>query len=152
MWDLTIPGNGDHDFYVLPAGDGSHGQYHLVDETGVTAVLVHNEDCPVTVYHYTDKKGWNGINGSGRIKPGDSKNGSGPFFTTKSPADLAAPNAFKKLGLTRAKSEYVVQFQVPRNVLQPLRGGRGDFIFSIPDGVSIAKPEYSGLTAGWGVG
>jgi hypothetical protein len=42
MWDLTVPGNGDHDFYVLPADQG--GKYYLVDETGVTAVLVHNCD------------------------------------------------------------------------------------------------------------
>jgi hypothetical protein len=32
MWDLTVPGNNDHDFYV-----GSFS----------TAVLVHNEDCEV---------------------------------------------------------------------------------------------------------
>ena len=31
MWDLTVPGNNDHDFYVLTV-------------TG-TAVLVHNNDC-----------------------------------------------------------------------------------------------------------
>jgi hypothetical protein len=32
MWDLTIPGNNDHDFYVVVA---------------VTAVLVHNDVCRV---------------------------------------------------------------------------------------------------------
>jgi len=31
MWDLTVPGNNDHDFYVAVAA---------------TAVLVHNTDCP----------------------------------------------------------------------------------------------------------
>jgi len=41
MWDLTVPGNNDHDFYVLPAGDGADGYYH-VDENGGIAVLVHN--------------------------------------------------------------------------------------------------------------
>jgi hypothetical protein len=40
MWDLTI--QDDHDFYVLPARDGSVGQYYYVDEDGVSAVLVHN--------------------------------------------------------------------------------------------------------------
>jgi hypothetical protein len=39
MWDLTI--QDDHDFYVLPADDGS-GTYYHVDQNGVTAVLVHN--------------------------------------------------------------------------------------------------------------
>jgi large repetitive protein len=38
MWDLTI--QDDHDFYVLPGGDGNGAYY--VEETGVTAVLVHN--------------------------------------------------------------------------------------------------------------
>jgi hypothetical protein len=31
MWDLTVPGNNDHDFYVL---------------AGYTPVLVHNASCP----------------------------------------------------------------------------------------------------------
>ena len=39
MWDLTV--QQDHDFYVLPAGDGTDGYYH-VDVDGVTPVLVHN--------------------------------------------------------------------------------------------------------------
>jgi hypothetical protein len=32
MWDLTVPGNNDHDFYVIP---------------GATSVLVHNDSCPL---------------------------------------------------------------------------------------------------------
>ena len=40
MWDLTIPGNGDHDFYVLPAQPSSHRTYRVV--AGSTPVLVHN--------------------------------------------------------------------------------------------------------------
>jgi hypothetical protein len=40
MWDLTVPGNNDHDFYVLPAStDGHHLDYV---EAGNMAVLVHN--------------------------------------------------------------------------------------------------------------
>jgi hypothetical protein len=40
MWDLTVPGDNDHDFYVLPAKPGSHrGSYSVA---GDTAVLVHN--------------------------------------------------------------------------------------------------------------
>jgi len=42
MWDLTIPGNNDHDFYVLPADSGP--SYYLVDKEGVTAILVHNQN------------------------------------------------------------------------------------------------------------
>jgi len=44
MWDLTVPGNNDHDFYVLPAQtDSSHHTYHIV--AGHTPVLVHNANC-----------------------------------------------------------------------------------------------------------
>ena len=45
MWDLTI--QDDHDFYVLPAGDGSDAAYYHVSEDGVTAVLAHNDSCPM---------------------------------------------------------------------------------------------------------
>jgi hypothetical protein len=44
MWDLTVPGNNDHNFYVLPApSNGSDGAYHVVART--TPVLVHNDSC-----------------------------------------------------------------------------------------------------------
>jgi RHS repeat-associated protein len=48
MWDLTIPGNNDHDFYVFPSqADGSDdGAYHVTQ--GEVAVLVHNDSCGVT--------------------------------------------------------------------------------------------------------
>jgi hypothetical protein len=40
MWDLTVPGNDDHDFYVILAEPSSHsGYYSIADDT---AVLVHN--------------------------------------------------------------------------------------------------------------
>jgi hypothetical protein len=149
MWDLTI--QDDHDFYVLAtAGSDAYN----TDADG-TLVLVHNEDeaCPVTtVYHYTSKKNWNGIRGGGNlIKASESKNGFGVFVTDRSPADLTAPNAFKKLGITSAKSEYMLEFQVPKDSLVPLRGGRGSFIFSIPGDVSIPKENllYSGPVDGW---
>jgi hypothetical protein len=40
MWDLTVPGNNDHDFYVLPAQTGSHYTHQVV--TRAIPVLVHN--------------------------------------------------------------------------------------------------------------
>jgi hypothetical protein len=47
MWDLTIPGNGDHDFYVIAGIPGqpgnSHHTYHVV--AGGTPILVHNASC-----------------------------------------------------------------------------------------------------------
>ncbi len=55
----------------------------------------------VTVYHYTDRVGYNAIRGSNpyHIKPGASKNGSGPFFTDLSPDDSSRPNSFKNWDL-----------------------------------------------------
>src|ERR1700733_7566635 len=39
MWDRTVPGNNDHDFYVLTAVDTG------VKPLNPIAVLVHNSDC-----------------------------------------------------------------------------------------------------------
>ncbi|MFI8436171.1 RHS repeat-associated core domain-containing protein [Streptomyces sp. NPDC079020] len=128
--------------------DGIHAYYV---NAGETPLLVHN--CLVTVYHYTNKSGYNGIRAGNpyKIKPGDSKNGAGPFFTTRSPADLTAPGAFKKLGITNEKSQYVMELQVPQSALVPLRGDRGKFIFAIPAGVTVARARvrYFGPTTGW---
>ena len=45
MWDLTVPGNNDHDFYVLATG------------TAVEGILVHNSDCPTTdIYRASSPK------------------------------------------------------------------------------------------------
>ena len=111
-------------------------------------------ECEVTIYHFTDKRGFNGIRSGDpyEIKPGDSKNGAGPFFTNLSPDDLTEPGAFKKkLGVTNEKSQYVVEFKVPKSKLVPLRGGRGAHVFSIPGGISIPRPKvrYIGPTSGW---
>jgi hypothetical protein len=48
MWDLTVPGNNDHDFYVLAVG-ASVRTYHGL--AGATPILVHNTgpDCGVPV-------------------------------------------------------------------------------------------------------
>jgi hypothetical protein len=43
MWDLTVPGNNDHDFYVLPSAHDNHPTQRSF--TGSVAVLVHNVGC-----------------------------------------------------------------------------------------------------------
>jgi hypothetical protein len=47
MWDLTVPGNNDHDFYVVTTAGGNPPALNA--DAGSTAVLVHNEGgpCPV---------------------------------------------------------------------------------------------------------
>jgi hypothetical protein len=54
MWDLTIPGNNDHDFYVLPVQ--RDGQYAYSLQAGNAPVLVHNTDdeCPTFPNRYQD--------------------------------------------------------------------------------------------------
>ena len=55
MWDLTVPGNNDHDFYVLPSPGGRAGSqhaYHVV--AGGTPVLVHNCGKSQGVYIFDD--------------------------------------------------------------------------------------------------
>jgi hypothetical protein len=48
MWDLTVPGNNDHDFYVLAANAGQpgNGRHTYYVEAGNTPVLVHNSAGP----------------------------------------------------------------------------------------------------------
>ncbi|MFD9412720.1 RHS repeat-associated core domain-containing protein [Streptomyces sp. NPDC059989] len=132
--DLTV--DGIHDYYVN-AGD--------------IPLLVHN--CLVTVYHYTDKKGYNGIRAGNpyHIREGDSKNGAGPFFTPRSPGSLAAGDYKSVLGLTKEKSEYVIEFQIEKSAFTKLRGGRGAHIWTIPKGVMIprSRVRYIGPTSGW---
>ena len=44
MWDLTVPGNNDHDFYVIAgnAGQSKNGDRAYYGLAEVAAVLVHN--------------------------------------------------------------------------------------------------------------
>jgi hypothetical protein len=58
---------------------------------------------------------------------------------------------FKRLGLTSAKSEYVMEFQIPTSSLEPLAGGRGAFIFEAPAGLEVDRSAVSffGRVADW---
>ena len=48
MWDLTVPGNNDHDFYIVPAEPAGSGDAHHDVAAAMVPVLVHN--CGGTVY------------------------------------------------------------------------------------------------------
>ncbi|MFC0037628.1 DUF6531 domain-containing protein [Actinomadura rayongensis] len=163
--------NYNHHRYYDPEG----GNYLSADPLGLAAALNPHAYVPnpltwldplglkggqdggeekVTVYHYTDKKGYNGISSSDpyHVREGASKHGPGPFWTTKSPADLTEPGAFKsKLGITREKSEYVMEAQVPKSALVPIEGGRGAHIFKTPGGIHVPRSDsrYFGPTSGW---
>ena len=45
MWDLTVPGNNDHDFYVIASPQSTSGSRHTYYvNAGSTPVLVHNDN------------------------------------------------------------------------------------------------------------
>ncbi|WP_284581613.1 RHS repeat-associated core domain-containing protein [Streptomyces sp. 2P-4] len=134
-----------------------HHTYYVV--AGVTPLLVHNCNKTVTAYHYTTKENYQKIMSGGSkqgitIKASAPSKGNpkGAYVTGMSPADLAKkPGGFKSfLGLTREKSEYVIQFEVCAcKVAGRLRGGREHVWFSPEDlDISKAKILYHGATKG----
>lgn len=102
----------------------------------------------VKVYHYTDKKGYNGISSQ---KPFLFKASSpikghpnGVYVTTKSPEELAKiPNGYKKLGLTNEKSSYYFEFEIDASELKPIKGDRGEFIKYIEDDFEISRDSVT---------
>jgi hypothetical protein len=114
MWDLTVPGNNDHDFYVAVAA---------------TAVLVHNTDgCPTVVgdpsaiadnldentyFHYTNEEGYKAaMNEQGATL---RANASGKVFATQdlqSPAE-AEQNLFIGNPAYAGKGDYIIAFRAP---------------------------------------
>ncbi|BED94693.1 RHS repeat-associated core domain-containing protein [Escherichia fergusonii] len=102
----------------------------------------------VTVYHYTDQGGYNGISSQ---KPYKFKASSpikghpkGIYVTTKSPEELTkTPNGFKKLGLTSTKSTHFFEFQIDDSLLKPIRGDRGEFIRYIEGDLDLDRNNVS---------
>jgi RHS repeat-associated protein len=117
--------------------------------------------CKAVIRHYTDKTGYNKIMGGGG-KDGitlkvprntKSKNAAAVYVTPMSPADIAKkPGGFKSyLGLTKEKSEYMIEFEVEKKLFSGrLRGGREHIWFSNND-VAIPRDaiRYHGPTSGW---
>ncbi|QNQ18529.1 hypothetical protein HF650_01415 [Kosakonia sp. SMBL-WEM22] len=102
----------------------------------------------VTVYHYTDQSGYNGISSQKPYKfkaPSPIKgHPRGIYVTTKSPEDLGkTPNGFKKLGLTSTKSTHFFEFQIDDSKLKPIRGDRGEFIRYIEGDLDLDRDSVS---------
>ncbi|MBZ6174070.1 RHS domain-containing protein [Streptomyces olivaceus] len=117
--------------------------------------------CEAVIRHYTDKGGYNKIMGGGgkngitlkAPQSTKSKNTAAVYVTPMSPADIAKkPGGFKSyLGLTKEKSEYMIEFEVEKKLFSGrLRGGRDHIWFSNND---VAVPRdairYHGPTSGW---
>lgn len=117
--------------------------------------------CKTVIRHYTDKNGFNKIMGGGG-KDGitlkvprttQGKNTAAVYVSPMSPADIAKkPGGFKSyLGLTKEKSEYMIEFEAEKKLFSGrLRGGRDHIWFSNTD-VAIPRDaiRYAGPTSGW---
>jgi hypothetical protein len=96
-------------------------------------ILVHN-DC-VTLYHYTNKKGFNGISagsGGGTItikasQPSRAGNPTAVYLTPVKPAEIKTFGT-KRLGLTNDKTQYYIKLTVPKESIKALPGGRGAYV------------------------
>jgi hypothetical protein len=82
-----------------------------------------------------------------------SKNTAAVYVSPMSPADVAKkPGGFKSyLGLTKEKSEYMIEFEAEKKLFSGrLRGGRDHIWFSNSD-VTIPRDaiRYHGPTSGW---
>lgn len=101
MWDLTVPGNNDHDFYVLPAqADSRHAPDVVASDT---PVLVHNCDT-IDFAHGTSLKNAQNIRDNGLSADaarananGSSLNQPGSFFTHQisGPTDDGIQSAYE---------------------------------------------------------
>jgi hypothetical protein len=86
-------------------------------------------DAPRIMYHYTDGAGFKAICSQtdwifvASYPPG--KHPKGAYFTTLGPE---TPNLALRLGIPKEKTERYFSF-VDRGDLEPLRGGRGKYIF-----------------------
>jgi RHS repeat-associated protein len=114
----------------------------------------------VTIRHYTSKDSYQKIMSGGDkdsilLKASNPSCGNprGVYVTPMSPAELTKkPGGFKSfLGVTREKSEYLIEFKMPADQFAGrLRGGRAHVWFS-PGDVRIPKASntYHGPTANW---
>ncbi|BAV06255.1 RHS repeat-associated core domain-containing protein [Filimonas lacunae] len=86
----------------------------------------------VTVYHYTDKDGYNGIRGTGVMMVKDpSKRGKGAYkntpgiYITKMPPELLAKEDLHSFGLINKKTEFYVKFEIDSSkIVQQDKQGR----------------------------
>ncbi|SFD43422.1 RHS repeat-associated core domain-containing protein [Streptomyces aidingensis] len=112
------------------------------------------------VRHFTTKRSYQQImsgGGKGKILLKASKPGKGHpegvYLTPLSPADIAKKKGgFKSyLGITREKSEYMIEFKMDGDLLQGIRGGRGDHVVYSPKDLEIPHENisYHGPTADW---
>jgi hypothetical protein len=150
MWDLTVPGNDDHDFYVEPAAVLPPTR---AGPTGVP-VLVHNDSCPV--FRGTTK-GFDGSAGTQRVgvTPTSSDPGVATIFATHSqqfgdavvqiasPEDIAGVERFPgyiaseaEVGVDMSPAEFAsrASTEIPVGAAREILSGMG---IDIPSRIGI---------------
>jgi hypothetical protein len=100
------------------------------------------------MYHYTDRDGYNAIGSQGTWlfhagqPPGDHPVGA--YFTTLGPD---TKNLAQRLRIPRSKVKYVFEFS-GSDGLEPLPGGRGEYIFYSPTDYEVepSRQIFAGET------
>jgi RHS repeat-associated protein len=142
---------------AIPGGEDAEDA-----ERGISAAskLTDEEGGAQKLYHYTSRENYNRIMGGGTkdeitlkaSKPASDRP-KGVYVSPMSPADVGRKaGGFKSyLGLTREKSQYVIEFEAdPAMFPSRLRGGR-QHIWISPTDVDLprGKITYSGPTIDW---
>jgi hypothetical protein len=100
----------------------------------------------ITVWHFTDKKGFNAITSGKNITIKASKppggNPKGAYFSKLSPQELGNSTA-KTLRIPKSKTEYVIEVQVPKNILKEKGGYHRAIVYSIED-VNVKEGNWKG--------
>jgi hypothetical protein len=127
MWDLTIPGNNDHDFYVIPSlVTGGQHMYYVA--AGGTPVLVHNvSECGPGDINWN----WNSVRTFGHTF---NEHGAGPR-NLRSLTDRARStgNPQGQWLNNEAAAEFLSQVYVP---------GSGPFGVKLPEGLGqVVMPD-----------
>jgi hypothetical protein len=108
----------------------------------------------VSIFHYTDKDGWNAIRSqpTWRFKanqPKDPDRPKGAYFTDIEPTEANLRTLYKRLRVPKAKQEYLFWF-VGTEGLTQLNDGRGrdKRIFFSPVDYEVAegRQKYADLT------
>ncbi|MFG2649846.1 DUF6531 domain-containing protein [Streptomyces sp. NPDC048436] len=157
--------------------DPSTARYHSPDPLGLDPAPHHHNyvvnpltwidplglapSCKAVIRHYTDKNGYQKIMSGGSKegitlkvpKSSKGKNASAVYVSPMSPADVAKkPGGFKSyLGLTREKSEYMIEFEVEKKLFSGRLPGTRSHVWFSNSNVSIPRDaiRYHGPTSGW---
>jgi hypothetical protein len=110
------------------------------------------EPQPPTIYHYTNKKGYNAIKATPEwcfksLQPAAPEHEVGAYFTNCAPNE---PNLSIKIRVPKEKLEYMFSF-VDVGDLLPLRGWRGQGVFFSRTDYRVARvrQNFHGPREGW---